>query len=146
MAVYVEEEWQKYLPDLEIGDRVITKPRILTRYDLESFAILTGDPNPHILDEEIAKADGWKGQLAHGFLISSIGLGLLFQSGFIKKASVYMGTDKMKLLAPVYVNDSLRVDVEVLTKKQTRSGNWICSYKWLIKNQSDTAVAEGENT
>jgi oxepin-CoA hydrolase / 3-oxo-5,6-dehydrosuberyl-CoA semialdehyde dehydrogenase len=146
MAMYIEEEWQKSLTDLEIGDGITTKPRIITRSDIENFAILTGDPNPHLLDEKASIAAGWKGQIAHGMLVPSLVIGLLFQAGFIRKATVYMGTNNMKLLAPVYADDYVRVETEILMKKQTKKGNWISTYKWLAKNQDNVVVAEGENT
>ncbi len=70
----------------------------------------------------------------------------MIQSGFIADVMAYMGTDKMKFLAPVYPYDTIRAEAEVLSKKETKKGNWICSYKWVVKNQNDEAVSEGENT
>jgi len=57
----------------------------------------------------------------------------------------FMGTDKVKFNAPVYPYDTIRVETEVLSKKQSKRASWICSYKWIVRNQNDEAVAEGEN-
>jgi len=68
------------------------------------------------------------------------------QSGFIADVIAYMGTDKMRFLVPVYPCDTIRAEAEVLSKKETKKRNWICNYKWVIRNQNDEAVADGENT
>lgn len=146
MQQYVEEEMWKYIQDMEVGDKLITKSRVITRTDLELYAISTGDTHPMFLSEEHARAAGWKTQIVPGLLSYSIAVGLLIQSGFIADVIAYMGTDKMRFLAPVYPYDTIRVEAEVLSKKKTKTGNWVGSYKWVIKNQNNEATAEGENT
>ena len=143
--LYNEEEMQQHVQNMEIGDKFITKPRVITKTDLELYAISTGDTHPMFLSEERAKAAGWKNQLVPGLLTFSIAVGLLIQSGYISDVMAFMGTDKVKFNAPVYPYDAVRVETEVLSKKQTKSGNWTCSYKWIVRNQNDEAVAEGEN-
>jgi acyl dehydratase len=98
------------------------------------------------LADEAAKALGWEAQLVPGLLSYSIAVGLMIQSGFIADVKAYMSTDKMRFLAPVYPGDTIRVEAEVLSKKLIKSGDWICSYKWAIKNQHDKTTGEGENT
>jgi acyl dehydratase len=98
------------------------------------------------LSEEYARSVGWRTQLVPRLLSYSIAIGLLIQSGFIAGIVAYVGTDKLRFLAPVYPYDSIRVDTEALYKKETKKVNWVCSYKWVIRNQSDEAVAQRENT
>ena len=143
---YIEENAQKHIQDMEIGDKILTKSRVITKTDLELYAISTGDTHPMFLSEEYARSLGWKMQLVPGLLTYSIAIGLLIQSGFIIDVTAYMATDKLRFLAPVYPYDTIRVEAEVLAKKQTKKGNWVCSYKWIIRNQNDEALAEGENT
>ena len=146
MTQYIEESMQKYIQNMEVGDKILTKPRVITRTDLELYAISTGDTHPMFLSEEHARSVGWKTQLVPGLLSYSIAIGLLIQSGFIADVIAYMGTDKLMFLAPVYPYDTIKVKAEVLSKKETKKGNWVGSYKWVIRNQNDEAVAEGENT
>ena len=143
---YVEEAMQKHIQEMEIGDRFVTKPRVITKTDLELYAISTGDTHPMFLSEDAAQAAGWKTQLVPGLLSFSIAVGLMIQSGFISEVTAFMETDKVKFLAPVYPYDTIHVETEVLAKKQTSKGSWICSYHWQIKNQDDVTVAEGDNT
>ena len=140
-----EEKMQQHIQNMEIGDRFVTKSRVITRTDLELYAISSGDTHPMFLSEEHAKAAGWKTQLVPGLLTFSIAMGLLIQSGYISDVMAFMGADKVKFNAPVYPYDTIRVETEVLSKKQTKSANWICSYKWIVRNQNDESVAEGEN-
>ena len=137
---------QKHIQNMEVGDKIVTKSRVITKTDLEFYAIATGDTHPMFLSEEHARSVGWKTQLVPGLLSYSIAVGLLIQSGFIANVIAYMGTDKMRFLAPVYPYDTIRVEAEVLSKKETKKKNWICTYKWVIRNENNEAVAEGENT
>jgi len=143
---YIEDNMQKHVQDMEVGDKIVTKSRVITKTDLELYAISTGDTHPMFLSEEAAQSFGWKTQLVPGLLAFSIGVGLLIQSGFIADVIAFMGTDKLRFNAPVYPYDTIRIEAKVLSKKKTSKGNWICSYKWVIRNQHDEAVAEGENT
>ena len=58
--LYNEEEMQRHIQNMDIGDRFITKSRVITKTDLELYAISTGDTHPMFLSEECAKAAGWK--------------------------------------------------------------------------------------
>ena len=144
--LFNEGEMQQHIQNMQLGDKFITKSRVITKTDLELYAISTGDTHPMFLSEEQAKAAGWKTQLVPGLLTFSIAVGLLIQSGFISDVKAFLGTDKVKFNSPVYPCDTIRVETEVLSKKQTKSGDWICSYKWIVRNQNGVAVAEGENT
>ena len=143
---YAEQDMQKPIQKMDIGDRFVTKPRVITKTELELYAICTGDPHPMFLSEEAAQSSGWKTQLVPGFLTFSIAVGLLIQSGYIRDVMAFMSADKVRFDAPVYPYDTIRVETEVLSKKHTDKGDWICSYSWEVRNQSDDIVAQGENT
>ncbi len=36
---YNEEDMQKHIQDMEVGDRLVTKSRVITKTDLELYAI-----------------------------------------------------------------------------------------------------------
>lgn len=143
---YFEEKMQHHIQDMDVGDKFVTKSRVITRTDLELYAISTGDTHPMFLSEEYARGFGWKTQIVPGLLAYSIGVGLMIQSGFISDVMAYMGTDKMRFLVPVYPYDTIRVETEVLSKKQTQKGDWVCVYRWVVKNQKDDVCSQGENT
>lgn len=146
MAEYREEANLPYIQGLEVGDRVVTKPRVVTKTDLELYASATGDTHPMFLSEQYAQSLGWRTQIVPGLLSLSIAVGLMIQSGFIAEVVAFMGAREINFHLPVYPYDTIRAEGEVLSKKQIKDGRWICSYKWLIRNQRDEAVAEGEHT
>ena len=142
--VHREDDWMKPIQTMEVGDRLITKLRPLTRSEVELQALLAGEYAPMFLTEEGARANGWKTTLVPGLLSLSIGYGLLMQAGFLRDVIAYMGTTNMRFLAPVHPGDAIRMDVTVTSKKRTDKG-WICEYDWTILNQNDETVGEGHN-
>ncbi len=141
---YIEDTWRMPIQDMEVGDTLTTKQRIISRTDVELFALLGGDIAPQFLSEEAAKANRWKTQLVPGLCTLNIAYGLLIQAGFLADIMAYMGTSNMSFLAPVYPGDSIRMETELTGKKKTKKG-WICEYDWTIRNQDGVAVAKGHN-
>ena len=141
---YLENDWRKHIQDMEVGDTLTTKSRVITKTDVELFALLGGDIAPQFLDDKAAQESGWKAQLVPGLCTLNIAYGLLIQAGFISDIIAYMETREMKFLAPVYPGDSITTKTEVTAKKRTKKG-WICEYDWAIRNQDDVTVAQGHN-
>ena len=141
---YLENDWRKHIQDMEVGDTLTTKSRVITKTDVELFALLGGDIAPQFLDDKAAQESGWKAQLVPGLCTLNIAYGLLIQAGFIADIIAYMETREMKFLAPVYPGDSITMKTEVTAKKRTKKG-WICEYDWTIRNQDDLPVAQGHN-
>jgi acyl dehydratase len=141
---YIEDSWRMPIQKMEIGDKLTTKTRIITKTDLELFALLGGDIAPQFLSEKAAQANKWKTQLVPGLCTLNIAYGLLIQAGFLADIIAYIGTTNMRFLAPVYPGEAIRMETEVTSKKKTRKG-WICEYDWTIRNQDEVAVAEGHN-
>jgi len=141
---YIEDDWRKPIQKMEVGDKLTTKSRTITRSEVELLVLLAGEYAPQFLSEGAARADGWKTQLVPGPLSLSVAYGLLMQAGFLNDVIAYMGTSDMRFLAPVYPGDSIRVETEVTSKKRTEKG-WLCEYDWTIRNQDEVAVGEGHN-
>jgi acyl dehydratase len=141
---YSEDSSRMPIQKMEVGDTLTTKQRVISRTDVELFALLGGDIAPQFLSEEAAKAHGWKTQLVPGLCTLNIAYGLLIQAGFLADIVAYVGTSNMRFSAPVYPGDSVRMETEVTSKKKTEKG-WICEYNWTIRNQDGVPVAEGHN-
>lgn len=141
---YIEDNWRKPIQEMEIGDKVTTKSRTITRTEIELLALLGGDYAPQFLSEKAAKENGWERQLVPGVHCLNVAYGLLIQMGFLKDVIAYMETSNMKFLGPVYWGDSIRVEAVVTSKKKTEKG-WLCQYDWTIQNQDAVDVATGHN-
>lgn len=142
---YMENDWRIPVQKMEIGDKLTTKTRVITKTEVELFALLGGDIAPQFLSEKAAQDSGWKTQLVPGLCSLNIAYGLLIQAGFLTDIIAYISTSNMRFLAPVYPDDSICMETEVTKKKKTEKG-WICEYDWTIKNQDEKTVAEGHNT
>ena len=54
------------LADLSVGDQVFEISRAVTREDVKAYADASGDQNPLHQDDEVARAAGFPGVIAHG--------------------------------------------------------------------------------
>ena len=144
---YRQEDNEIHMEELEVGDIVTTISRTISASDVEQFAVITGDPLPQFLSRQHAQEKGFRDQVAPGYLTLSLAAGLRHHSGLTSHVIAFMGMDKMRFLAPVYVGDTIRVQIELLNKRVTkRPDRVICIYKWQTINQDENTVAEGENT
>jgi acyl dehydratase len=141
---FIEDNWRTPIQKMEIGDKIITKSRTITKTDIELGALLGGDYAPQFLSEKAAQDSGWKTQLLPGICTVNIAYGLLIQAGFLSDIIAYMGTDNMRFHAPVYPGNSIRMEAELTSRKKSKKG-WICEYDWVIKNQDGMNVADGHN-
>ena len=144
---YHQEDKAIHMEELEVGDVVTTMSRTISATDTEQFAVLTGDPLPQFLSRRRAQEAGFEDQVVPGYLTLALAAGLRHHVGLTGHVIFFMGMDKMRLLAPVYVGDSIKTRIELLDKKATKKPDRvICNYRWQILNQDEKAVAEGENT
>ncbi len=94
--------FKKYFEELNIGDQIITKKRIITAEDIDRFANLSGDHfYAHI---KTADFDGtmFEQQVAHGYFIMSIAAGLFVESYEKNPVLLNYGIDELRFTKPVY--------------------------------------------
>jgi acyl dehydratase len=142
---YNEEELSKKILDLDVGDKYATKLRTMTQTDLELNAIVNGDYHPMFFSEEAAKKMGWKRTLFPGLVTLNIAIGLLIQSRVTIDTIGFLGMDKIKFRAPVYPGDTIRFELELVSKKQNSKNQWIIDYKFEVKNDKNEVCIEGYN-
>jgi acyl dehydratase len=70
--------------------------------------------------------------------------GLTVQTGIIHGTGMaFLGLDRMRLIGPVKVGDTIQVEIEVLaTKGVPARGGGIVSYRQQVRNQRGEAVME----
>jgi acyl dehydratase len=77
----------------------------------------------------------------------SCSIGLMEQAGFLDDIIAFMAVEKLRYLAPVYIGDTLHVEVEFMDKKPTKdSRRNIIFYKFQTFNQHGRPVLEAQNT
>jgi acyl dehydratase len=52
--------------DLSVGEEIPTRSRVVTREDVKAYADASGDQNPLHQDDDVARAVGFPGIIAHG--------------------------------------------------------------------------------
>jgi 3-hydroxybutyryl-CoA dehydratase len=79
---------------------------------VEKFAQASTDFNPVHLDEDYASKTIFKKRIAHGFLIGSF-ISAVLGNDFPGNGTIYL-SQLMKFKAPVYLNDTIKVYVEIV--------------------------------
>ena len=139
---------QKYFEDLQLGDRDQTVGRTITEADIVNFAGLSGDFNPIHMDQAFAEKTLFKKRIAHGILVFSVASGLFTQSEmntFMKKSVIALMEIKWKFLKPVFIGDTIHLEVEIIEKKETsKPDRGIVIVKRTVVNQKGDTVQEGD--
>jgi oxepin-CoA hydrolase/3-oxo-5,6-dehydrosuberyl-CoA semialdehyde dehydrogenase len=128
---------------LEIGDTVMTAPRVVTLDDIEHFARFTGDMFYAHMDEDAAKANPFfPGRVAHGYLILSFAAGLFVQPDPGPVLANY-GLDHLRFLKPVSPGDSVAVRLTVKQKRAAKVPEY-GEVRWDVEvfNQDGETVAQ----
>lgn len=132
----------KYWEDFRVGDTTTTQAITITEAHLVSWAGLTMDFYPLHMDEEYARTTDFGGRIAHGPLIFSMSVGLVYLTGIYGDSILaWLGVENMKIPAPVRIGDSVRVTANVSEKRETKHpGRGITTFRWDVKNQRDEIV------
>ena len=143
---YTQEEGEKRITNLEVGDKFITNWRMVNGAAVDEWNILFGLTHPLFFSDEYAQKMGFERRIVSGIFTFTFLFTGLGQTGLLRDG-IYLGTDKLRYPTPVYAGDMLRAEMEVLSKRRTSKGDRVViRYKWLGRNQHQEVVAEGENT
>jgi len=123
--------------ELEIGDSA-SLSRVLSRRDIELFAIVSGDANPAHLDPAYAETAMFHEVVAHGMwggaLVSAV-LGTVLPG----PGTIYLGQE-LKFRRPVKIGDAVTAMVTLVEKRADRS---IAVFDCQLTNQFGETVVEG---
>jgi len=125
--------WQ----DMSVGDTLTTSARTITEADLVSFVTSAGFLEPLFLDAGAAVAEGpYAGRLVPGALTFVFAEGLVIQTGVIHGTGLAFLGAELRVLAPVYVGDTIHVEVEVTTARASRTeGRGVVTTTNRVRNQ-----------
>lgn len=100
---------------MKIAD-TYTEDVLITDEAVKKFAEFCGDFNPIHFDDEAAKAQGFKGRIAHGMVSASF-FSKIFANSFPGPGAVYLN-QTLKFHAPVYLNEKIQYRLEVIAQKE----------------------------
>lgn len=135
-------EHSKYGDDFNVGDVYTTAAITVTEAHVVAWAGLTMDFYPLHVDKEYAAKTEFGERLVHGPLVFALAVGLVSMAGFGGDAAVaWLGVNNMKMLAPVRIDDTITVVVEVMDKKPTsKPERGVQTWRYTVKNQRAESV------
>ena len=135
-----------YWEEFEVGTRYPTYGRTVTEGDLSLFCAFVGYHVPLFIDEEVARRTPYGGRIAPSAFTMSVSTGMtesLFRDTIIALLSV----DRGRFLGPVRAGDTIRAEVEVVSKRETSDpGRGIVVFRDHVLNQRDETVFQIEKT
>ena len=134
-----------YYEDLTEGQTFTSPARTVTETDLVSFAMLSGDWNAIHTDEEFARETFYGKRVVHGLFGLSMMTGLLDRTGLFGGSAIAMlGIRDWQFKAPIFVDDTLHFEMEIVSKRLTSGGDrGIIDRKFSLINQRGEVVQEG---
>jgi acyl dehydratase len=127
-----------------IGAVYHTLGRTVSETDIVTFVNLCGFNEPLFMDMEYVRRESVFGRrAAPGAMTFALAEGLIMQTGLIHGTGMaYLGGD-IRVVAPVLEGDTLRVEVEVSDKRETKKPDrGIVTYAHRVLNQRDELVLE----
>ncbi len=118
--------------------------RTVSETDIVTFVNLCGFIEPLFMDMEyVARESMFKRRAAPGALTFALSEGLIIQTGLIHGTGMaYLGGE-MRVVAPVLEGDTIRVEVEVTDKRETKKPDrGIVTYTHRVTNQRGELVLE----
>lgn len=134
-----------YFEEFSVGQKIASVGRTVTEGDIMTFAGLTGDYNQIHTDAAFAAGTQFGQRIAHGLLGLSIAVGLLMRTGALEGTVLaFREIVEWKFVRPVFIGDTLRVEMEVKElKAMPRIGGGQALVALDVKNQKDETLMRG---
>ncbi len=113
--------------------------KTVTEADVRAFAEITGDYNPLHFDEDFAAKTRFGRLVAQGGVAAGL-FNALVAMDLPGAGTVFM-SQTLNYRAPVYLGDTLRARVEVLSLKPDKP---VCQLKFEVFNQDGVSILDGE--
>ena len=115
------ESYGRYYEEFEVGAIYEHRPgRTITEYDNSSFTLLTMNQHPVHFDAAYAAHSEFGRLLVNSALTLAIVTGMTV-SDISQKSIANLGWTDIKLVAPVFVGDTIYAETEVLAKRESKS-------------------------
>ena len=133
-----------YFDDYKVGATYQTLGRTISETDIVNFVNLGGFTEPLFMDMEYVKKESLFGtRAAPGAMTFTMSEGLVMQTGLIHGVGMAWLGGEVKVTAPVLAGDTIRVEVEIADKRETKkTDRGIVTYKHRVLNQRGETVME----
>lgn len=139
---------QIWFEDFEPGAVLMSGARTITLADIDAYADLTGERHPVHMDEEFARAAGFRGRIAHGLFAVALLEGLKAEIGCFERSVIAsLGWDKIRFTAPLEPGDSVHLKLELVEKRESsKPGRGVAVERASLVKADGTVVAAGDHT
>ncbi len=133
-----------YFEDFEPGKTFHTERKTITETDVVNFVSNYCYSEPLFMDwEYVEKETPFKRPIAPALLTISMADGLFILSGIIHRTGIAFLGMELDVKAPVFIGDTISVDIEVLSKKETKKEDrGVITFLHRVVNQKRELVAE----
>lgn len=107
-----------YFEDCEEGQTFETAGRTVTQSSVDQYAMVSGDWAEHHTNREYAEESIYGDRIAHGFLVFSVGTGLLHRTGVFSRTLSAVTEVTVKFPNPTYVGDTVSGEFEITEKSE----------------------------
>ena len=136
-----------YFEELEVGDQAFTPSRTITETDIINFMGVSGVfEELHMSVEYMKENSVFKRRVSPGPLTFIVQEGLAVQSGFMHHTGMaLLEVRTMKWPKPVFCGDTIRVDIQIMAKKETsKPDRGVVTFRHTVRNQMGEVVLELE--
>lgn len=130
--------------ETSVGALYRTLGRTVSETDIVNFVNLCGFTEPLFMDMEyVARESVFGRRAAPGALTFALSEGLVMQTGLIHGTGMAWLGGELRIVAPVLADDTVRVEVEVVDKRETKKPDrGIVTYQHRVLNQRGELVLE----
>lgn len=129
--------FKKYFEELQIGEQILSKERVITKEAIDAFAELSGDHFYAHLEATDFTNTMFEKQVAHGYFLMSAAAGLFVDSFEKNPVLLNYGIDELRFTKPIYAGNSIWVRLSCKEKiPQTKKENTDIEkgiVKWLVE-------------
>jgi acyl dehydratase len=136
----------RYFEDHTVGTVYPTTSRMITVEDQEAFCRLVGYNVPLFRDDEAGRRAGFEGRISPSHLIMSFTTAM---TGDMLQGSLIalLGIDGAKFLGVVRPGDTLRTEVEVISKRESsKPDRGVVVFRDHVYNQHDEEVFRNDKS
>ena len=132
---------------IEVGQKSVSQGRTVSEADHQFFMMLTGGWHPIHCDVEHAREVGLDKLLVQGTFGVALALGSHLEAPLLRSADPLVGAlgiREWNYLAPIFVGDTLHIEVEIAAKKLTSDGSrYIVDRSISVINQNGKPIQKG---
>lgn len=123
MDIFEREQHGRFYEEFEVGDVIHHWPgRTITSWENQQFTLLTGNASSAHLDLIDANEHGHRDMLVNGGYITALVHGLSTRAlSSSPKAVLFIGMTDVRIMAPSYPGDTIRVYSQILDKRPSNS-------------------------